>query len=186
MKSQKGVTLTTLAIYIVLVFIALAMIATVTANFQKNIKESNEEGTEVSEISNLNMYLLQEAKKQGNKISSLSATQITFTSGKIFRYSQEDGAIYLQDTNNSQVKIQIASSIESCIFSKKIENEKEIIQVRIKLENVEEKTMEYVLNSEELKNNTQNEEMYIYSTNTANNVNSNEINNEVNNVVNQV
>ena len=47
MKSQRGVTLTTLAIYIVLVFIALAMLATVTSNFQKNIKESNQEGTEV-------------------------------------------------------------------------------------------------------------------------------------------
>ena len=64
MKSEKGVTLMSLATYIVLMLIVIAILTTVSMNFQSNLKQINEQGTEVSEISKFNMYFLQEVKKQ--------------------------------------------------------------------------------------------------------------------------
>ena len=63
MKSQKGITLTSLAIYIVLIFIVLGILATITANMQKGINDSNKSGAEIAEINKFNMYFLQEVKR---------------------------------------------------------------------------------------------------------------------------
>jgi len=71
MKSQRGVTLSSLAIYIVLIFVVLAILATVSLNFQTGIKDINSEGTEIIEISKFNMYFLKEVKMNGNKITLL-------------------------------------------------------------------------------------------------------------------
>ena len=64
MNSQNGVTLTSLAIYIILVLIVLGILATITTNFQMGIKGVNEEGTENLEIDKFNMYFLKEVKKE--------------------------------------------------------------------------------------------------------------------------
>lgn len=72
MKSQKGITLTSLVLYIMLVLIVLGILSVITASFQNNLKEVNKEGTKNSEVDSFNMYFLQEVKKQGNKISTIS------------------------------------------------------------------------------------------------------------------
>ena len=53
-KSQNGITLTSLAIYVVLVFVVLAILATVTANFKSSVKEINQEGTDIAEVNKFN------------------------------------------------------------------------------------------------------------------------------------
>ena len=68
MKSQKGITLASLAIYIVLIFIVIGMLATVTTNIQQNIKEKNADGEKMAEVNKFNMYFIQEVKRSGNKI----------------------------------------------------------------------------------------------------------------------
>ena len=142
MKSEKGVTLMSLAIYIVLMMIVIAILATVRTNFQSNLNEINQQGAEFSEISKFNMYFLQEVKKQGNDIKSISNNEILFTMGN--KYTFKNNAIYLNDNIN------IAENIKDCIFSNDLVNGKKIIKVIIIVENIYAQEMEYVLNNENL------------------------------------
>ena len=103
MKSQKGVTLVSLTIYIILIFIALGILTVVRSNFQSGVKEINDEGIKISEINSFNMYFLQEVKKQGNKVLSINSenNEIRFSTGTTFKYDNTDKIIYLQEINNT-------------------------------------------------------------------------------------
>lgn len=153
MKSEKGITLTSLVLYIMLVLIVLGILAVITASFQSNLKEVNKEGTKNSEVDSFNMCFLQEVKKQGNKISTISENEILFTTGN--KFSFRGNMIYLNDN------IKIAENIENCAFSDSLENGKTIITVTIKARDAEERSIEYVLNSDEILSNYDDENNYI-------------------------
>ncbi len=160
MKSQKGVTLTSLVIYILLVLIIVGILATITANFQSNIKEMNKEGTKNTEIDKFNVYFLKEVKKQGNAIDTISDNEILFTSGNKYIF-KDDGAIYLNDN------IRIAENIDKCIFTKNIDNGKTVIIVTIKAIDEEEKTIEYVLSNDVYYSSYEDENSYVTEKNNS-------------------
>lgn len=156
MKSQKGITLTSLTIYILLVLVIVGILATITANFQSNIKDMNDEGVSSSEIDKFNVYFLREVKRQGNEVDSISDSEVIFKTEN--KYTFKDEAIYLNDN------IKIAENIEKCNFSSSIVNGKEVITVNIKAFNVEEREIEYVLSNEEPSSPYDDEESYIKNT----------------------
>lgn len=154
MKSQRGITLTSLAIYIVLIFVVLAILATVTLNFQSGVKEITKEGTEIAEINKFNMYFLQEVKKQGNEIDKITNDEILFATGNKYTFKY-DNNIYLNDS------IKIAENIEKCIFSNNLENGRNIIKVTIKVKGLDEQVIDYVLNSDKFSENYNDQTEYI-------------------------
>lgn len=160
MKTQKGVTLTSLAIYITMVLIIIGILAVISGTLQGNIKEIYTEGTNNTEIDKFNIYFLKEVKKQGNQISEISNNEITFSLGNKYSY-KEDKCIYLNDN------IKIAEHIEKCIFSSDNAtiNEKTVITVTIKAINGEEKFIEYILNNDNYSQPYENEEDYIDKSN---------------------
>lgn len=168
MKSEKGVTLASLAIYIVLIFIVLAILATVTSNFQSSIKEINQEGTEIAEINKFNMYFLQEVKKQGNKITSISDTEITFSTGKTYSFLNYAICLIEKNSDGTDKTIKLAEDIENCKFSKSSVDGKTVVTVTIKAKNTDAMTQEYVLNNEEITSTYEDEEAYVYNSNTTN------------------
>ena len=113
------------------------------------------------------MYFLQEVKKQGNKVLSINSenNEIRFSTGTTFKYDNTDKIIYLQEINNTFIKI--ASDIANCKFEELLENGKTIIRVNIKTNNSEEKTIDYVLNSEKLNSTYEDESEYIYNSDLA-------------------
>lgn len=165
MKSQKGITLVSVAIYIVLVFIVIGILATVTSNVRNELKKSGEEGTEIAELNKFEMFFLQEVKKQGNKVQEISANghQIIFASGSMYFFDSNNNTINMRKGENEPI-ITIADFIERCDFEQFVENGRTIITVRIKPTNVELVTKEYVLTSEENTNLYENEEDYIATT----------------------
>lgn len=138
MRRDRGITLTSLILYVSLILIALGILATLTSNFQVNIKDLNQEGTNNYEFDKFNVSFLQEVKKDGNEISSVNASEIIFTTNN--KYTFKDNCIYLNDT------IKIAENIESCSFSTELIDKKTVITVNIKPKKAEEKNVEYVLN----------------------------------------
>lgn len=154
MKSQKGVTLTSLAIYITVVLIVVGILAVITGNLQGNIKQIYSEGTNNSEIDKFNLYFLKEVKKQGNGISVISQNEILFTTGNRYIF-KDDNCIYLNDT------IKVAENIEICEFDRDLVNEKVII-VKIKAINGEEKNMSYVLSNEAYSPVYEDENIYVH------------------------
>ena len=156
MKTQKGITLTSLAIYITMVLIVIGVLAVISGTLQGNIKEIYTEGTNNAEIDKFNIYFLKEVKRQGNQINEISINEISFSLGNTYTY-KEDKCIYLNDN------IKIAEHIEKCEFDGDTNNL--VITVTIKTENGEEKSIEYVLNSDNYSQPYENEEDYIYKAN---------------------
>ena len=153
MKSQRGITLASVAIYIVLILIALAVLATVALDFQNGVKEITKEGTEIAEINKFNMFFLQEVKKQENGIDVISNDEILFTTGNKYTF-KGDNNIYLNDSIN------VAENIENCVFSSKLENGKIVIVVTIKVEKIEEQVIEYILSTNKFKDIYEDEKDY--------------------------
>ena len=56
MKNQRGITIASLAVYVVIVLIVITILANITASMQKGIRDSGKEGTGIAEI-NKNMIL---------------------------------------------------------------------------------------------------------------------------------
>jgi len=169
MNSQKGVTLTSLVIYVIVVLIVLGILSVITANLQNNVKEIYAEGTNNSEIDKFNLYFLKEVKRQGNEINTISSNEVVFKTQNKYTFSTNDECIYLNDN------IKIAENIEKCTFSSSIVNDKTIITVVIKSINGEEKTIEFILNNGNYNVSYENEEDYIYKAenlelNTTNNI----------------
>ena len=71
MKSQKGVTLTSLVMYVALVIIVIGILSVITMSFRGNVKKIYTEGTANAEIDKFNVYFLKEVKKQGNGITTI-------------------------------------------------------------------------------------------------------------------
>ena len=142
MKNQKGVTLTSVAIYIIIILVVIGILATISANFKGGIKNANMEGTEAAELNKFNVYFLEEIKKEGNDALNVNSKMVQFKTGKIFIYDSNNKSIRIYDGDNN---IEIAKNIETCSFEKTTENEKTIIKVTIKPENSDVKNLEYVL-----------------------------------------
>ena len=155
MRSQKGITLTSLGIYIMIILIVLGILATITTSFQMGIKDVNEKGTENLEIDKFNIYFLKEVKKTGNSISKITSSEIVFATNNKYSFKETD--IYLNDT------IKIAEDINKCEFSESLVDGKTVITVTIKVANGVEETIEYILNDSANSNVYEDEEMYIYT-----------------------
>lgn len=155
MKSEKGVTLISLGIYIVVILIVLGIVAVITTNFNNTVVKMNRESTSATEVDKFNVYFLQEVKKLGNSVVEITETEAKFATGN--KYTFKDGKIYLNDN------IVVSNDIESCTFGLEEDNGKTSIIVSIKGRNLEERTVPYVLNTEDNSSYYQDEEVFVYN-----------------------
>lgn len=129
MKSNKGVTTTSLIIYVIAMLIVIGIIATINSFFYSNIMNLEDSSSNISEITKFNMYFLQEVKNKENSIVQIEDNSIVFSSGNVFIF--QDNSIYF---NN----VRICENIKNLQFGLEKENNKEIISVLITIgENVE-------------------------------------------------
>ena len=138
MKSDKGVTIASLTIYVIAMLAVVGIIATITSFFYTNVTNLEDSSANVSEITKFNMYFLQEVKNNNNQIIELKENSITFATGNVFTF--QDNSIYL---NN----IRICENIKNFALSIEEANNKQIINVLITVgENIEyTKTTKYVM-----------------------------------------
>ncbi len=142
MKSQKGITLTSLIIYVLVVIVVTGILATIMAGFQSNIKEINGKAAKEAEFDKFNVYFIKEVKILGNKVNTISEAknEISFESGNKYTFNEADNSIYLNDN------IKISENIQRCTFSNNLVDGKDVVTVVIKVIDGEERTIEYVLN----------------------------------------
>lgn len=137
MKKDKGVTLVSLVVYIVVMSIVIAVMSAIISNFYKNTTTVQGSIEEIIKFNKFNMYFLKEVKSNDNSIDSISENYILFSSGNSF--SILNNAIYY---NN----IQICEEVDNIMFET-TENELElekrtIIKVALKIGTFE-KTINY-------------------------------------------
>lgn len=142
MKSEKGITLTYLIIYVVLLILVVSTLSIVSTHFYSNTKYLMDNGKYVSEFDKFNMYFIEDVKNN-KETYSVDSNKIVFEDGTIYTYLEK--SIYRN-------KVELCRNIESCIFSKLEETDdnnftKKIINVKLSTagENKFETEINYVL-----------------------------------------
>lgn len=140
MKTDSGLTVTSIIVYITAMVIVIGTIASITSFFYTNVSNLDDNSNNMSEITKFHMYFLEETTKMNNSIMTLNDTLVSFATGNTFIY--QNNIIYF---NN----IKICDNISNLQFAKEEVNDKTIIKVLITIgqDNEYTKTIKYVLNS---------------------------------------
>lgn len=141
MKNQKGITLVSLLVYIIVMIIIIGGLSTISYNFFRNTQALEVDTEDIVEFSNFNEYFIKEIKKANNKIDNISedGTYIVFTDGNSFMLNNK--SIYYN-------QIEISKNVNSLKFEydKDEENNEitDIIKVSVEYSNYS-KQMKYKL-----------------------------------------
>ena len=93
MKSQKGVTLVALVIYIIVFTIVISILSVISSFFFSNVNFVKEQANYAPEFNKFNMFFIQDVK--ANKAASIIGTTIVFEDGT--KYEYKDESIYRND-----------------------------------------------------------------------------------------
>ncbi|MBR3002026.1 MAG: hypothetical protein IKF38_00400 [Clostridia bacterium] len=144
MKSERGVTLTSLVVYVIAMLITVTIITIITSYFYKNVEVQTESYNFLGEFTKLQSYFSEEANLETNKIVDISKNQntasqvyIVFSSGNQYTFVKENKSIYI---NN----VKIASHVQNCTFTEEIQNGKQVFVATIQIED-KTRVMKYAL-----------------------------------------
>lgn len=140
MKSESGITLISLTMYIVVFSTIVLIMSAVSTFFYKNVSTVNSKGEERYEIDKFNMYFLEDIKNN-------SKVEINDESNKITFYQTNN--IYLFNANNNTIyrnNVKLCSNVEEFKVSRaeNTENSKNIISVNMIINN-QQYSQEYTL-----------------------------------------
>ena len=134
MKSNKGITMISLIIYTIGLTIVLALIATLTSYFHKNIglKDINSDTTQYTKFSSI---FIEEINMKNNSVIDCRTltdgiSYIIFSSGNQYTFYEDSKSIY---KNN----IRICDNVSLCDFSYTFVDSKYKIKVNFKTSNLE-------------------------------------------------
>lgn len=140
MKSQRGITLVSLVIYIIVMSIVLIVMNSIIANFYNNTESTKASVEEMVEFNKFNNFLLKEVKLPQNGVDKIEKDNeqnyILFTTGNSF--SMYNNSIYY---NN----IKICNNVKDMTIKKGEDGDgkdETIINVTLDFENFS-KTMNY-------------------------------------------
>ena len=143
MKSQKGVTLVSLVIYIIVLTIVISILGIVSSFFFKNIMIVKEGANYAPEFNKFNMFFIQDVKN--NESVTINENTIQFADGTKYDFSLDKKEIY----RNGKT---IAKDIQAVVFKTSTETvrntTKNIINVNIAIGNTGNlftKNIDYVL-----------------------------------------
>lgn len=130
MKSEKGITLASLIIYVITMLIVVALISVVTGYFYKNVEITTDSNIAMKQYTQFNSYFGEEIAKSGNKIIGAGikpdkTNYIAFSSNNVYTYSEESKAIYRNDTK-------ICEDVDECSFMYELKNGRYTIYVDFK------------------------------------------------------
>ena len=144
MKSEKGVTMVSLIIYVIAMLVTITIITIVTSYFYQNVDITSEKYTYFTEFTKFESYFSEEVNKTNNEILDIGETTnngktqkyIVLSSGNQYTYIPENKAIY-------QNNVKIASGEESCTFTEKFTSGKQAVEITITIQD-RTRTLQYV------------------------------------------
>ena len=138
MKLQKGITLISLIIYII-VMIMIVVIGFMINNYlytnTNALLNKINPNTEYSKFSSL---FLDEINYPNLKVLEYGEDYIVFDNGVQYTYVAENKGIYRN-------KIKICRNVEMCTFETKIKNGNQVVGITMKIGETEQKSVEYTL-----------------------------------------
>ena len=146
MKNNKGITLTSLIVYVIGLTIMVATIATLTSFFYKNIDvgDINSDTTQYTKFSSI---FSEEINMENNTVIDCKSlangvSYIVFSTGNQYTFNENSNSIY---KNN----VKVCDNVELCDFSYTFVDSKYKIKVGFKTANIDmsgEKAIEYIIN----------------------------------------
>lgn len=142
MNSNKGITLTSLVLYIAVATIAIGTVAVISSNFFFNVDKTKNQNEYAEEFNKFNMFFIQDIKN--NTTAEVTNNKIVFKDGTTYIYNSTQKSVI----RNGMV---IAKKIENLQFiadTYTVKNTiKNLITVNINIgkNNVFQKEIEYVL-----------------------------------------
>lgn len=152
MRTEKGITLITVTIYIIVMLIMISIITVLTSYFYKNVDIQSISQNLNQQYTKFNSYFVKEVNKRGNKVVDIQSVSIpkdeekkaetntsqqnyiVFSSGNQYTYIPKNQGIYMN-------KVKIAQNITGCTFAThKEENGKTTVTVTILGDNFERET----------------------------------------------
>ncbi len=121
-KSQKGITLASLIVYIITMLIMIAIISVITTYFYTNLTDINKTIEPLTEEMTFNTYFSDEINHNSIKVSECTTNYIVFSNGVQYTFVGENKGIY---RNN----VKICRGVKSCTFTNTIPNGKNIVTV---------------------------------------------------------
>lgn len=137
MKSEKGITLISLTIYVIVMVAMIGIIAIVSGVFMKSMKDANFYNDPIAEYTAFNSYFSEQVNHSGLKISACEENYIIFSDGVQYSFIPENKGIYKD-------KVKICRNIDQCTFSKSEENGKEVVTVHF-VSGGQDRTTKYTL-----------------------------------------
>lgn len=149
MKSEKGITLIILGIYVVVFSIVIALLASLSSYIYNNLGGISDSSIDAVEFNKFNMYFVEDVKTNKQALvrkladdNNREFIQIAFSDGDVYTYTIGDDSIY---KNNQK----IAKDISDFNAEGFLKGDKMYIEVSIKIGTDEEtnynKTIDYVL-----------------------------------------
>lgn len=108
MKSEKGVAITSIMIYIIALTVVVILIGRIITYFYKNINNVEENTLANAEYLMFNSYFTDEINIEGNEVETCESNYIIFSQTQN-QYTYQNGSIY-------RGKVKIAKDIEFCEF----------------------------------------------------------------------
>lgn len=124
MKSERGITLTSIMIYVVALTVIVIVIGRIITYFYKNINEYTGENKGLSEYIKINSYITDEINTEENVVESFGENYLKFTKTQN-QYTFQNGKIYIN-------KAKICDDIDNCKFSYDETKEKVFMEITIK------------------------------------------------------
>lgn len=127
MKNQKGVTLSSLVVYIIAMILVIGIMTSVTLNFNKNLSNLESSTLEVSKIGEFNVYFIKEIKLPNNGVDRIddNGKYIIFKSGNSFSFRNDN--VYYND-------IKITDNIKNLSFSFSNQDIKDVVKVKFEFD----------------------------------------------------
>lgn len=127
MKSERGVTLTSIMIYIIALTIAVVTIGRLITYFYKNINAVDSSSISDAEYMKFNSYFTDEVNIEGNEVELIgdeNETSYIIFSKTQNQYTYKNGKIY-------RGKVKICDNINQCVFD--YDETTKIISVELKI-----------------------------------------------------
>lgn len=143
MKSEKGITLTSLVIYVIGITIIFAVVANLTIYFNKNSRTIEYTTNNSVQITRLNQYLINDTKKENAQITEANENIIIIqANGETIKYTYDKNSkgIYRN-------KVKIANDVQSLEIKKDIiyDKTKLLLNITIGMQEQIQKDLEYII-----------------------------------------
>ena len=123
MKSDKGVTLITLTIYVIVSIAMVGIITIVSGAFMSSLRDSDFYNRPIAEYTAFNSYFSEQVNHPGIEVLQCRDNYVVFSDGVQYSFIKDNKGIYKD-------RVKICWNVDSCKFSQSEENGKTVITVQ--------------------------------------------------------